>query len=161
MGSAQSSRQIIRDRFQRLVPRLLLLHSQVAQDAGLSEIALNALHVLALNDGAMYPSELSAQTGLPRSTVTRVLDSLEDAGYVSRTKASEDGRRSLITVNSDHVAAIGARFDLYADAMAEAARNFSAKELTVVARYWDVLGRTVDARQPQASRKQKQSSGSD
>lgn len=151
MGSAKTSRQIIRDRFQRLVPRILLLHSRVAHDADLSEVALNALHVITLHEGgAIYPSELSAQTGLPRSTVTRVLDTLEDAGYVTRTKAAGDSRRSLVTVRADRVAAISSRFDLFAEAMAEAAREFTDQELAVIARYWDSLGRTVEARDPGA-----------
>jgi DNA-binding MarR family transcriptional regulator len=132
------------------VPRVLLLHAQVADDAGISEVALNALHVIALHGGPMYPAEVSVQTGLPRSTVTRVLDGLEAAGYVTRTKAAEDGRRTLVAIRPERVAAISARFDLYADAMAEAARGFTAKELAVIARYWDVLGRSVDARQPPA-----------
>lgn len=148
MGSRQTSWQIIRDRFQRLAPRLVLLYSQVAKDAGLSEVGLQALQVLTMHDGAMYPSQLGVETGLPRSTVTRVLDALEEAGYVTRTRAPEDGRRSLVALRPNRVAVISARFDLYPEAMAEAARDFTETELATVARYWDLLGRAIEKRQP-------------
>jgi DNA-binding MarR family transcriptional regulator len=146
--TAQSSREIVRDRFQRLLPRLNLLYSEVAKDAGIPEAALQALHVLTLHEGAMYPSELSAQTGLPRSTVTRVLDTLEDAGYIARVKVPEDGRRFAVSVRHDRVAPVSARFDLYAEAMGETLHAFSEAELAVVARYWDVLSRAIQERQP-------------
>ncbi|MEV0801594.1 MarR family transcriptional regulator [Kribbella sp. NPDC050281] len=146
-----SSQAIVRDRFQRLLPRLMLLYSEVAKSAGISEVALLALHVLTLHDGPMYPSEVSAQTGLPRSTVTRVLDALEDAGYVARTKAPEDGRRFAVSVRRERVAPISARFDLYAEAMGEAMLAFTEEELAVVARYWDVLSRAIHDRQPDAA----------
>ena len=148
MGSRQTSQQIIRDRFQRLAPRLVLLYSQVAKEAGLSEVGLQALHVMTLHDGAMYPSQLGVETGLPRSTVTRILDALEDAGYVTRTRAPEDGRRSLVALRPDRIAAISARFDLYPEAMAEVAREFSETQLATIARYWDLLGRAIEQRQP-------------
>lgn len=146
----ESSQRVIRDRFQRLVARVIPLYSQVAKDAGVSDVALQALHVMTLHDGPMYPSELSAEALLPRSTVTRVLDALEEAGYVTRTEAPDDGRRSLVAVRPDRVVAISARFDLYAEAMSETARGFTDEELAVVARYWDVLGSIVETRQSDA-----------
>ena len=146
MANAQRSLEVIRDRFQRVVPRLILLYSQVARDAEVPDVALLALHVLTLHDRPVYPSELSDETGLPRSTVTRVLDTLEQAGYIDRTRAPEDGRRSLVAVRPERVAAISARFDLYGEAMSEAARQFTSGELATVARYWDVLSQAVQVR---------------
>ncbi|MFG1626090.1 MarR family winged helix-turn-helix transcriptional regulator [Kribbella sp. NPDC049227] len=149
--TASSNREIVRDRFQRMLPRLLLLYADVAKSAGIPEVALQALHVLTLHDGAMYPAELSAQTGLPRSTVTRVLDTLEEAGFVERVRTPDDGRRFAVHVRSDRVAPISARFDLYADAMTETTLGFTEAELSVIARYWEELNRAVDSRQPSPS----------
>ena len=69
---------------------------------------------------------------------------------MSRTRTSGDGRRLLVEVRPDRVAPIGAPFDLYGEAIDEAAGGFTAAELAVVARLWDRLGRAVEGRQPGA-----------
>jgi hypothetical protein len=53
----------------------------------------------------------------------------------------------MSAVRPDRITSISARFDLYPDAMGEDARDFTADELAIVARYWDHLGRTVERRQ--------------
>lgn len=117
---------------------MILLHEQVAKDMGLSAVALQALHLIDLHDGPISPTELSSRSGLPRSTVTRVLAGLEAEGYVRRTDVPGDGRRALISA-APKARTVGNRFDLYADAMRAAAADFTAAELAVVARYWDAL----------------------
>lgn len=122
----------------------MLLHEQVARDIKMPAVDLQALHVLSLHGGPMSPSELSAEAGLPRSTITRVLGNLEDAGYITRSVVPDDLRRSLISIVPEAVAPIGARFDHYADAFDAASRQLSAAELAVVARYWDALSSALD-----------------
>jgi len=51
--------------FQRLIPRMILSHEQVAKDAGISGVALQVLHTVTLNPGPISPSQLSEQTGFP------------------------------------------------------------------------------------------------
>ncbi|SDS41235.1 MarR family winged helix-turn-helix transcriptional regulator [Microlunatus soli] len=135
----------IRDRFQQLVPQMILLHERVAKEMGLSAVALQALHLIDLHDGPISPTELSKSSGLPRSTVARVLAALESDGYVRRTEVPGDGRRALIS-SAPKARTVGTRFDLYADAMRAVSADFSATELAVIARYWDALLQAVEDR---------------
>jgi DNA-binding MarR family transcriptional regulator len=136
--------QRISTRFQQLIPQIVALHEHVARDAGMPSVALQALHVLSLHGRPMSPSDLATATGQPRSTITRVLGHLEESGYITRSTVPSDLRRSLISIVPRTVAPLGARFDHYADAFEAASRKFSAAELEVVARYWDVLAEALD-----------------
>jgi DNA-binding MarR family transcriptional regulator len=131
--------------FQRLIPRIILLHEQVAKDAGISGVALQVLHAVALNPGPISPSELSEQTGLPRSTVSRVLAQLEARGHLVRSSVPGDLRRALIAQNPGTVREVRDRFGIYAQALDRVGRRFSADELTIVARYWQELLNAVEA----------------
>ena len=131
--------------FQRLIPRIVLLHEQVAKDAGISGVALQLLHAVTLNPSPISPSELSEQTGLPRSTVSRVLAQLEARGYLVRSSVPGDLRRALIAQNPGTVREVSDRFGIYAQALDRVGRRFSADELTIVARYWQELLNAVEA----------------
>ena len=134
----------IRARFLGLIPRMILLHDTVARESGLTAAELQALHVIDLHEGPISPSELSDETGLPRSTVTRVLTGLAEAGYITRSAVPSDLRRASITTDPKATATVGARFDVYAEAMAALNRQFDGPELEVLARYWIALGDAVD-----------------
>ena len=138
MSARSQARKAIRDRFQHLAPQMILLHERVAKEVGLSAVALQALHLIDLHDGPISPTELSEQSGLPRSTIARVLAQLEDDGYLSRTTVPGDGRRALID-STAKARVIGEHFDLYADAFRRTDRGFSDAELETVSRYWESL----------------------
>ena len=125
--------------FQRLIPRMILLHEQVAKNAGISGVALQVLHAVTLNPGPISPSDLSERTGLPRSTVSRVLAQLEARGYLVRSSVPGDLRRALIAPNPGTVGQVSDRFGIYSQALDTIGRRFSADELTIVARYWQEL----------------------
>ena len=135
----EQSLRTIRDRFLLLVPHMILLHERVAKEVGLTAVELQALHLLTLADEPLSPSELGNRSELPRSTVTRVLTSLESAGYVVREDVPSDGRRSLIRVVPATTADVSVRFDAYARAMDEATRTLDDTELAAVARYWELF----------------------
>ncbi|MCL2782308.1 MAG: MarR family transcriptional regulator, partial [Actinomycetia bacterium] len=99
---------------------MILLNAQVAKDCGISEAALQTLHIISLRGRPMHPSELAEATALPRSTITRILDALEAAGFVTREAADDDKRRSLVAIRAERAAPVAARFDRYARAMARA-----------------------------------------
>lgn len=139
MGRREAQLGTIRDRFQELVPRIVLLHERVAKDVGLNGVELQVLHILFLAGRPLSPSELSDRAELPRSSMTRVLAGIERAGYVQRSPVLEDGRRVLVHINPDRTAELSARFDDYARAMNAIGDRFTTEELTVVARYWDAF----------------------
>jgi DNA-binding MarR family transcriptional regulator len=73
------------------------LGCQIAEH-GLSSIEFEVLLRLSRSpDGQLRMTDLSAQTSLTASGVTRVVDRLERGGYVARTACPTD-RRSLYTV---------------------------------------------------------------
>jgi DNA-binding MarR family transcriptional regulator len=145
MRARSQAERTIRDRFQHLVPQMILLHERVAKEMGLTAVALQALHIIDLHGAPISPTELSRQSGLPRSTVARVLAGLEADGYVTRSEVPGDGRRALIS-SAPKADTVGRRFDLYEDAMAEAVKGFDDAEVSVIARYWEALLANVDRR---------------
>ncbi|MEV4125003.1 MarR family transcriptional regulator [Nocardia sp. NPDC049707] len=73
-----------------------LLHAQAgARACGLGATDLYALNILDL-DGAMTPGELSARTGLTTGPTTRLIDRLEQGGYVRRVPDASDRRKVVV-----------------------------------------------------------------
>lgn len=74
----------------------VLLHGHAsARACELGATDLYALNILQLT-GAMTPGELSARTGLTTGPTTRLIDRLEQAGYVRRVP--DPGDRRKVTV---------------------------------------------------------------
>ena len=73
-----------------------MLHGHaVAKMCGLGATDLYALNILELA-GPMTPGELSARTGLTTGPTTRLIDRLEQAGYVRRGPAADDRRKLIV-----------------------------------------------------------------
>ncbi|MCK2218716.1 MarR family transcriptional regulator [Actinomadura sp. ATCC 31491] len=74
----------------------VMLHGHAAAKAcGLGATDLYALNILELA-GAMTPGELGARTGLTTGPTTRLIDRLEEAGYVRRVPAADDRRKVIV-----------------------------------------------------------------
>lgn len=74
----------------------VVLHAQAgAKAVGLGATDLYALNILELN-GAMTPGELGARAGLTTGPTTRLIDRLEQAGYVRRAAAPGDRRKVMV-----------------------------------------------------------------
>ncbi|WP_406282268.1 MarR family winged helix-turn-helix transcriptional regulator [Embleya sp. NBC_00896] len=74
----------------------VMLHGHASAKAcGLGATDLYALNTLDLV-GAMTPGELGARTGLTTGPTTRLIDRLEEAGYVRRTPAPDDRRKVIV-----------------------------------------------------------------
>ncbi|MCZ4557888.1 DNA-binding MarR family transcriptional regulator [Rhodococcus sp. PvR044] len=73
-----------------------MLHAQAgAKAVDLGATDLYALNILELN-GAMTPGELGARTGLTTGPTTRLIDRLEQAGYVRRAADPGDRRKVIV-----------------------------------------------------------------
>jgi DNA-binding MarR family transcriptional regulator len=88
----------IADLLARLIGEAILFNEGVASALGVSAVDLQTFGVIARHDGAITPSEVSAQTGLPASTVTRVLDRLEQRGFITRRSVPSDRRKIAVDV---------------------------------------------------------------
>ena len=82
----------------RLIGEAILFNEGVASALGVSAVDLQTFGVIARHEGAITPTEVSAQTGLPASTVTRVLDRLEQRGFITRDGVPSDRRKIAVEV---------------------------------------------------------------
>src|SRR6187455_2495773 len=99
----------------------------VAIRFGLSESDVEALEVL-LDSGAATAGKLSEITGLTTGAVTRVIDRLEQSGYVRRVPDPADRRRVIVEVVPDRVADKGAEeIGRYTDAQLALIADFLTK----------------------------------
>lgn len=74
----------------------VVLHAQAgAKAVGLGATDLYALNILDLS-GPMTPGELGSRAGLTTGPTTRLVDRLEQAGYVRRVAAPDDRRKVIV-----------------------------------------------------------------
>ncbi|MER7367262.1 MarR family winged helix-turn-helix transcriptional regulator [Nonomuraea wenchangensis] len=89
-GQAEASR-----RYRRYLSAVMLHGQAGAKACDLGATDLYALNVLELA-GAMTPGELGTRTGLTTGPTTRLIDRLEQAGYVRRVPAPDDRRKVIV-----------------------------------------------------------------
>lgn len=115
----------------------VLTNERIARGIGLNVVDLQTFGVLSYAEAPLSPGEIATRTGLPTSTVTRVLDRLESAGYVERHPDPSDRRRVIVRVFPERLMGRMSE-NPYAGIVAQMAafhEGFSAEELAVVARY--------------------------
>ena len=88
----------VADLLARLIGEAILFNEGVAAALGVSAVDLQTFGVIGRHDGPVTPTELSARTGLPASTVTRVLDRLEQRGFITRSSVPSDRRKVAVAV---------------------------------------------------------------
>ena len=76
---------------------------------------------------------------MPASTVTKLVDRLEAAGYVRRTVDPADRRRTVLELVPDTIAPLRSLYGRADEQFDEMSRQFSPKELETVARYLDAV----------------------
>src|SRR5688572_13404608 len=109
-----------------------LFGQTVAVRFGLSESDVEALEVL-LDSGAATAGRLSDLMGLTTGAVTRVIDRLEQAGYVRRIPDPADRRRVIVELIPDRTAAVEATMARVGDTSArEIGGHYSDAELAVI-----------------------------
>jgi DNA-binding MarR family transcriptional regulator len=132
----------IADGMRDAIASAVLTNERIARGIGMNVVDLQTLGVMMRQGRDLTPTEVSALTALPTSTVTRVLGRLEDAGLVRRAADPDDRRRVVISVVAG---ALESRFEAnpYADIVAALdAHNaaFTDAELETVARWLEGLG---------------------
>src|SRR6476659_8643638 len=106
-----------RERIENVVQSLRRVNVQgsifgqtIAVRLGLSESDIDALEWL-LDTGAATAGRLSEVMGLTSGAVTRVIERLEQAGYVRRTTDPSDRRRVIVEVVPERVGTIESVLD--------------------------------------------------
>jgi DNA-binding MarR family transcriptional regulator len=119
----------------------------VAIRFGLSESDIEALELL-IDTGAATAGKLSDLMGLTTGAVTRVIDRLEQAGYVRRVPDPADRRRVIVEVVPDKVAAVQATMARVSDKGAAEIGHYSEADLAVIN---DFLTRMADITRDEAT----------
>ncbi|MGZ9277332.1 MAG: MarR family winged helix-turn-helix transcriptional regulator [Candidatus Limnocylindrales bacterium] len=108
-----------------------LFGQTVAIRFGLSESDIEALEVL-IDSGAATAGRLSDLMGLTSGAVTRVIDRLEQAGYVRRVPDPTDRRRVIVELIPERIAAVEATMARVGDKSATEIGHYSEAELHVI-----------------------------
>lgn len=94
----------LRDELRGQATRTVVLHSAIAARLGITVTDLSCLNMLAMA-GPLTPGRLADRLGITRGgAITTVIDRLERAGYVRRSRDEEDRRRvrvELVAVRAD------------------------------------------------------------
>src|SRR5262245_50537126 len=93
-----------------LIGQAILFNEHVARALAISAVDLQTFGIIARSGGPITPTEVAAQTGLPASTTTRVLDRLEEGGYIARSSVPTDRRKVAVAVMPEKAAEIAQHY---------------------------------------------------
>ena len=94
----------------RRIGEAILFNEGVASAIGVSAVDLQTFGVIGRHQGAITPTEVSEQTGLPPSTVTRVLDRLEQRGFITRSSVPSDRRKIAVEIVESKAAEVAQHY---------------------------------------------------
>jgi DNA-binding MarR family transcriptional regulator len=103
----------------------------VAIRFGLSESDIETLEAL-IEMGASTAGRLGELTGLTSGAITRVIDRLEQAGYVRRVPDPADRRRVIVEVVPEKVAAVKSTLDRIGSASADEIGRYTDAQLALI-----------------------------
>ena len=115
----------------QLVADGLTFHMAVADRLGLSLADLRYLQLIASGEPATA-GDISVRTGLTSGAVTRMVDRLEQAGYVRRTGDTTDRRRVVVVPTPHTVERIGSMYQGMAAAWRELLSGYTEEQLEIV-----------------------------
>lgn len=102
----------------------------IAHQVGLALADVQCMGLLA--EGPSAPSDLAERLGLTTGAITKVLDRLERAGYVSRSADPSDRRRVVIAAEPRGLAELADYYGPVGERMAAYLSGCSAAELATI-----------------------------
>lgn len=137
-SAAMSSNDLVgqvRAALQRQLVDAVLGNERVARQHGLLVTDLQTLHLLVLRKGVRTPRQISETTGMPTSTVTKLVDRLEASGYVRRTADANDRRKTLIELVPEKIAPLQVLYGRTDEEFDAFTGTFDRRELAIIIRY--------------------------
>jgi DNA-binding MarR family transcriptional regulator len=113
----------------------VMTNERIARTVGLSVVDTQTLGIIAAAESPLTAGEVSAATQLPSSTTTRVLDRLENAGFIARSTDPSDRRKVVVSVMPKMIEMLGPAYGSILQELAAMHEDFTVAELEVVARY--------------------------
>jgi DNA-binding MarR family transcriptional regulator len=105
----------------------------IAHQLGMPLADVQCMGLLATGHAA--PTDLAAQLGLTTGAMTKVLDRLEHAGYITRSADPADRRRIVISSVPEGLAAIAAHYVPMGEKMNDHLAGYSTAELRTVLKF--------------------------
>jgi len=125
-----------------------LFGQTVAIRLGLSESDIEALTML-IDSGTATAGWLAERMGLTTGAVTRVVDHLEQAGYVRRVADPADRRRVIVEVVPDRMVDVEALLDRVGRASSPEMAHYTDEQLTLIG---DFLARMAEVTREEAEK---------
>ncbi|MEU6747075.1 MarR family transcriptional regulator [Spirillospora sp. NPDC046719] len=117
---------------QRSTMFTVLLHHATASKAGMNVTDAQCVNALTL-DGPQTPGRLAELMGITTGgAITAVIDRLEKAGYVKRTRDPDDRRRVIVELVPENVARFGEYFEPIARVFRERLASYSDEQIAVL-----------------------------
>jgi hypothetical protein len=130
-----STRDELMAALQRTAPHVvtdgILFHQAVADRLGLGVTDLRCLQILA-EEGALTPGALAARTGLTTGAVTRLIDRLEQGGWVHRERDTRDRRKVAVRPDSERLGGLGPLYEGVGRGWAELLSRYDDDQLALV-----------------------------
>jgi len=133
----------IKQSLRALSIQLSLLNHQVGARAGLNDVDLDCLDLVARH-GPLSPSALAERAALHPATITGILDRLERGGWIARERDPSDRHAVVVRARRDRNPELMRLYSGMNSSMNEICAGYGDDELEVLA---DFLRRTVDAGQ--------------
>jgi DNA-binding MarR family transcriptional regulator len=125
----------IRRAFQVALVNAVLGNDQLAREFGLMVTDTQALHLLMLRSDIRNARQLSEATGISTSTVSRVIDRLERAGYLRRVPDPDDRRSARLELDMGKVQPLVDRYAEYVTHLEEVNAGYTDEQLDLIAGY--------------------------
>ena len=125
-----------------------LFSQAVADRLGLAGSDVDCLDIL-IEEGRLTVGRLAELTGLTTGSATRMVDRLEQAGYVSRSPDPADRRRVVVAAVPERLAALSALHDSLRSAQREAVATYDEDQLQAIASF---LESSIDVFRDEATR---------
>ena len=125
----------VRGALQRQLVNAILGNERVARQHGLLVTDLQTLHLLVLREDVRTPRQISEVTGMPTSTVTKLVDRLEAAGYLRRTIDANDRRKTLLELVPEKITALQVLYGRTDDEFDALTQTFDRRELETIIRF--------------------------
>ena len=119
-------------------------HIAMSHQIGIGPADLECVSLLAI-EGPSSPSWLAEHLGLTTGAMTKMLDRLQRAGYITRSADPHDRRRIIVTVVPATLAEHAWRWDGMGKRMNDAIARYSASELAVILDFMRAGRQAADA----------------